>query len=296
MVQYCASNREEKNRKTQATSASDATLIKMANLSEPSIQWEQLKGAYGSAREVGELLGLIESGENVWGDLIREVLHQSSLYEATAPVVSWVIAILKQGRLASRSASVRKAVRPYHEPSQKAWAFVFLAGAAHAVHQGEKNVAEPGYRLRIAAVVEALRAGSVPYEKGLSDREPEVRIASAAILKTVAADRAAAFASVVKCYEGETEIEVRVAMLSALNALAPEGELWNDRLLAICNAASSDLEKFYSAAYLKLRRGPATPEDISNRLPKLHAKLAEPEYPVELTSLEDPDELLALLP
>ena len=29
----------------------------------------QLKGAYGSAEELGGLLSLIESGEDVWGDL-----------------------------------------------------------------------------------------------------------------------------------------------------------------------------------------------------------------------------------
>ena len=166
-----------------------------------SIAWGVLEGAYGSAEEVGVLLDLIESGEDVWGDLVGQVLHQGSVYSATAPAISVVIGFLERGTLSKR-------------PSQRTWAFVFLSAAASSATESAK--ATP----LASEVFEALREGCELYDVGLTDQEVEVRLASAAIWKTAADDRAHAFASVAKRYEHETESDVRVTMLSALNDLA----------------------------------------------------------------------------
>jgi hypothetical protein len=84
---------------------------------------------------------------------------------------------------------------------------------------------------------------------------------------------------------------VRVTMLSALDALAETGALWNDRLLSRLNSAASDREKFYAAAYLARRLGRSTPEGIANRMAQFYANLPEAGYIVELTNLEEPDDL-----
>jgi hypothetical protein len=76
---------------------------------------------------------------------------------------------------------------------------------------------------------------------------------------------------------------VRVTMLSALDALAETGALWNDRLLSRLNSAASDREKFYAAAYLARRLGRSTPEGIANRMAQFYANLPEAGYIVELT-------------
>jgi len=131
------------------------------------VAWSQLKGAHGSAAEAGELLSLMEEGEDVWGVLIDEVLHPSNLYEATAPAIAWVIQRLEQGRLANR----------------RAWAFMFLSTAAASAVGLDRNG-------RFAAgVLASLGPAEAPYEKGLADTEVGVRVASVAIWKAVAGDR-----------------------------------------------------------------------------------------------------------
>ena len=125
----------------------------MTHHSNESLAWGALKSAYSSAEEVGELLGLIESGEDVWGDLIGEVLHQGSLYSATAPAISVVIGLLSRGALSKRVASPRRSAGRGQVPSQRVWAFGFLAGAAMSATQTEKGT-------RFASdVLKALRGG-----------------------------------------------------------------------------------------------------------------------------------------
>jgi hypothetical protein len=257
----------------------------MPNRSAESICWGELKCANGSAEEVGELLGLIESGEDVWGDLISEVLHQGSLYSATAPAISTVIGLVERGTLSKRPASASRDAGRGQVPSQRVWAFVFLAGVATSATQTEKGT-------RLAAdVLKALRRGCALYEAGLSDQDVEVRLASAAIWKAVADDRARAFASIAKRYEHETDHDLRVTMLSALNALAGMGVEWLDQLLSILGSVTSVLEEFYAAAYLTIRLGVSTPDDVANRLASSYADLPEAGHPVEVTNLEEPEEL-----
>jgi hypothetical protein len=257
----------------------------MTHHSNESLAWGALKSAYGSAEEVGELLGLIESGEDVWGDLIGEVLHQGSLYSATAPAISVVIGLLSRGALSKRVASPRRSAGRGQVPSQRVWAFGFLAGAAMSATQTEKGT-------RFASdVLKALRGGCALYDAGLTDQEVEVRLASAAIWKSVADDRALAFASIEKRYEHETDCNARVAMLSALNALAGTGGEWLDRLWSILGCATSVLEQFYAAAYLAIRLRVSTPDDVANQLAKSYADLPEAGHPVEVTNIEEPEEL-----
>jgi hypothetical protein len=258
--------------------------------SEKSVPWGRLEGAYGSAAEVGELLSLIESGEDVWSDLINEVLHQRSLYDATAPAISWVVRFLGRGGLAEGPQPARGTARRMQTVSQKTWAFSFLSAAAASATQSRGCSPE-----RASDALTALREGASLYEAGLTDRDAGVRLASAAIWKAVATgrvDRTRACASIADQYERETESEVRVTMLSALDTLAEDGTRWRDRLLSILKSAASDGERFYAAAYLASRLGRSTPGPIAGQLAQSYAGLEEAGYPVELTNLEEPDDLL----
>jgi len=102
---------------------------------------------------------------------------------------------------------------------------------------------------------------------------------------------APAFASIARHRRREAASEVRIVMLSALNALAEDGGKWSDRLRSILKTASSDREKFYAAAYLARLLGPSTPKGIAHPLAELFADLPEGEYPVEVTNLEEPEDL-----
>jgi hypothetical protein len=262
----------------------------MADRSGESVDWGRLTSARGSAEEVGELIGLIESGEDVWGDLIGEVLHQVSLYDATAPAVSWAVGFLRRGDLTQPSVPARRSAGRKPALSQKTWAFIFLSGAAAAATQTVRSNPQLA-----SHVLDALREGTALYEKTLADPEVVVRLASAAILKAVATsrtDRALAFGWISECYERETESEARVAMLSALDALAEPGKQWPDRLLSILNSTTSDRERFYASAYLARRLGHATPEGVADRIAQSYASLSDADYVVELTNLEEPDELI----
>ena len=50
-----------------------------------------LNGVAERAGDVGELLAQLGAGKDVWGDLFGRVLHQGTLYEATPPVLSWIL-------------------------------------------------------------------------------------------------------------------------------------------------------------------------------------------------------------
>jgi hypothetical protein len=250
-----------------------------------SVDWDRLTGAYGSAEEVGELLALIESGEDVWGDLFSHVLHQGSLFEATIPAIDWVILALEQNRLVGHSAPIGRSADANKGLSQRAWAFVFLSAAAGSATQ----FPQPG---SVAAdVLSALRQGTTLYRKGLADAETQVRVASAAILKLVAVDRARALTAINRQYKIEVDSEARVTLLSAMNALAKDAGRWSDRLMSILDSAASNREKFYAAGYLTRRLGKLTPASVGIQMAELFAGLPEAVYLVELTNVEEPDKL-----
>jgi hypothetical protein len=255
----------------------------MPDHSDGSVAWGKLQGAYGSAEGVGVSLDLIESGEDVWDDLFGEALHQGSVYTATAPAISVLIGFLERGILSKQPAPHWAAERVHL--SQRAWAFLFLSIALTAAIQTAK-----GTRI-LSDVLNALRRGCALYKAGITDQEAAVRLASVAVWKKVPEDRTLAFASIAKRYEQETEYEVRVAMLSALNELAETRGGWPDRLLQIAGSATSVPEKFYAAAYLTLRLGASAPEDVANQLAKSYADLPEAQVPAEAANLEEPDDL-----
>ena len=228
-------------------------------------------------------LDLIESGEDAWGDLYGEALHQGSVYSATAPAISVLIGFLERGVLSKQPAPHWAAER--FQLSQRAWAFLFLSAAITSASQTAK-----GTRI-FSDVLDALRRGCALYEAGITDQEAAVRLASAAVWKKVPQDRTLAFASIAKRYEQETEYEVRVAMLSALNELAETRGRWPDRLLQIVGSAASVPEKFYAAAYLAIRLGESTPDDVANQLAKSYADLPDAQVPAEAANLEEPEDL-----
>jgi hypothetical protein len=254
----------------------------MANKGKAPVTWGQFEGAYGGAGEVGELLSLIESGENVWGDLINEVLHQGSLYGATAPVVSRIVKGLKEGQFADLSVPARKDIRTGSLLSQKAEAFIFLSAAAASATRAAKSSPR-----QARSVLAALRLGIALYKKGLTEREGAVRLASATTWKAVATNRPVAFTAIVRAYDRETDSELRLVTLSALNSLAETRKQWTDRLSSILNSTSPVREKFYAAAYLIARLRNSASEDIANQMAHLYLEIPKDEcrYPVEVTNL-----------
>ena len=244
------------------------------------MDWNNLRCASGSAAEVGVLLDCIEAGEDVWSDLIGEVLHQGSMFDSTPPAVSWVIRFLLGGGLPARTPPARKS----RTPSQHAWAFVFLAGAAGAAGFDRTNPLAN-------AVRQALREGIPLFERGLADAEIGVRLASSAIWKVAAADAAAAFSAIFGHYASEPNAEVRVAMLSALDALSTGNREWPERLLSIQEASGSPREKFYAAAFYIRQIGAGAPSEVAAQMAELYATLPEEAYPIELTGVEEPDEI-----
>jgi hypothetical protein len=135
------------------------------------VAWDQLSCASGnSSWEVGELLQLVLTDEDVWGDLVGLVLHQRTLWEATVPVAAWMVEALQTERLGNRMIPVRNpsSGRRY-VASERALALVLLSNVAEVA----RDAIRPGSRLRTATiaalVLEALRPGIPLYKAGAED-------------------------------------------------------------------------------------------------------------------------------
>jgi hypothetical protein len=161
-----------------------------------NVAWRQLRDAYGSAEEVGELLNQIAAGDDAWGELYNRVLHQGTLYEATVPVASWLVHALQAGTIGKRMIAVGRNFGTDEVLSESTLAFGLLSAMAESARdainqtgchkssgQTKENYASIG-----VGVLEALRPGIRLYERGLADPEEDVREASAALIEAVAID------------------------------------------------------------------------------------------------------------
>ena len=263
------------------------------------VVWSRLRDAYGGADEVGEILSQLGRGEDAWGELYNRVLHQGTIYEATAPVAAWLIDALTTGKLGARMIPVGKPFGSDQTLSERTLAMGLLSGLASSavkatVATEQSHVSSGQTRERYAAigtqVLEALRSGIPLFEGALADDQREIRLTSAAILKAVALDRQAKFVAVRKHYDKEPDCEVRVALLSALNRLSEADRTWFDYLVSILDRPCSGHEKFYALAYLIQRFGAGVPERFSDQFGELFATLPEPGTldTGMLSDLEDP--------
>ena len=77
------------------------------------IDWHRLRDAYGNAGESGEILAQISAGGDAWEELFSRVLHQGTLYQASAPVAKDTLTekIPAYSLLVTRSAERRVALR-----------------------------------------------------------------------------------------------------------------------------------------------------------------------------------------
>jgi hypothetical protein len=168
------------------------------NQSMANVAWGQLRGAYGSAAEVGSLLEQIALGENVWGELIQIVLHQGTLYEATIPVAAWLVHALQVGKIGVRLIPVGRTFGTDEVINERVLAFSLLseiAGSARSASQDPATYSASSgrtpkeYASIAIRVLDALRVGIPLFQAGIADDLLEVRLASAAILKAAATDR-----------------------------------------------------------------------------------------------------------
>src|SRR5438309_11111705 len=111
----------------------------MADWANTNIAWNQLHDAYGSAGDIGELLARLGAGKDVWGDLIGRVLHQGTLYEATPPVLSWILHAIESGKLAGRPFAVGKPFGTTEVLSGGSLAFSFMSVAAASAAAALEN-------------------------------------------------------------------------------------------------------------------------------------------------------------
>jgi hypothetical protein len=168
------------------------------NQSMANVAWGQLRDAYGSAEEVGSLLGQIALGEDVWGELIQRVLHQGTLYEATIPVAAWLVHALQVGKIGVRLIPVGRTFGRDEVINERVLAFSLLsemAGSARsasrdpATYSASSGRTPKEYASIAIGVLDALRVGIPLFQAGIADDLSEVRLASAAILKAAATDR-----------------------------------------------------------------------------------------------------------
>jgi hypothetical protein len=160
----------------------------MADSWSSKVAWKQLHCAYGDSRVVGELLQEVLAGEDVWGDLFGQVLHQETIYEATVAVAAWMVEALREGRLGER-------LIPLHNPStgeqimvrERALVFGLLSGMAESAHEAVSSRSTPQQYAAIAALVlEVLRPGIPQFEAGVEDPDDQISEASSTLLKALA--------------------------------------------------------------------------------------------------------------
>jgi hypothetical protein len=152
------------------------------------VAWEQLQSAFGDSRVVGELLQEVLAGEDVWGDLFGQVLHQGTIYEASVAVAAWVVEALRGGRLGER-------LIPLHNPStgeqikvrERALVFGLLAGMAESANEAlNSGMARKRYASIAALVLEVLRPGLPLFEASVEDLDDEIGEASSTLLAALA--------------------------------------------------------------------------------------------------------------
>jgi hypothetical protein len=161
----------------------------MADSWSSKVAWEQIQSAFGDSRVVRELLQEVLAGEDVWGDLFGQVLHQGTIYEATVVVAAWMVEALQGGRLGER-------LIPLHNPStgekimvsERALVFGLLSGMAQSAHEAlNSGRTRKRYASIAALVLEALRPGIPLYEAGVENLDDEMSKASSTLLAALAA-------------------------------------------------------------------------------------------------------------
>jgi hypothetical protein len=160
----------------------------MADSWSSKLAWEQLQSASGDSRAVGELLQEVLAGEDVWGDLFGQVLHQGTIYEATVAVADWMVEALREGTLGER-------LIPLHNPStgeqmmvrEKALVFGLLSGMAESANEAlSSGMTRKRYASIATLVLEVLRPGIPLFEAGVEDLDDEISQAISTLLAALA--------------------------------------------------------------------------------------------------------------
>lgn len=128
-----------------------------------TVDWENLRHAYGSAHDVPQLLYELTSPDsdvrdNAWGELYGNLWHQGTIYEATSYAVPFLLQLLQAPSV-----------------SQKELILVYLGDLASASSNGQNNE-------YLALTRAAVDQGYALYLDFITDEHPLVRAAAAYVL------------------------------------------------------------------------------------------------------------------
>ena len=203
------------------------------------VPWKRLRHAYGGAKDVPDLLRALASPDaetrgRALSTLYGNILHQGTVYEATAHAVPFLIALADNPAVGDREALL-------------AYLGCLALGTSYLdVHQHMSMFAnerqKPGFeeRLRrelshVRAAREAVRAGGPSYAGLLRDAGGAVRAGAAHLLGHFEEDAARNSAWIREAAGGEADENVRAAYVLSVGLLATsceEAALWLDGVLA----------------------------------------------------------------
>lgn len=228
------------------------------------IDWENLRAAPGSAREVPLLLRQLASpdldvAQNAFEQLENLIHHQFTVYEATLYTVPFLIELLKaesvhaKGNLLellySISLSRHKDIRP-----------PFITAPV-------RNTVDDILHERI---YEAVRAGLSDYLPFLRDKSPQSRITAAKLLALFEEDAESLAPLLRSLLENESNIEVKIDLVQSLGRLLKRDQnLWKREnngyksLFAdLVTTAGNNLVRFRAACTLAMLEETETSGDV----------------------------------
>ncbi|THV24253.1 HEAT repeat domain-containing protein [Glycomyces paridis] len=189
------------------------------------LDWAGLDHAYGPAGDVPEWLRQMRSPDpearsRAFGDLYNQVLHQGSVYEATAAVVPFVAAVADAPDTPDRGSTV---------------AYLAAIGDS-AIEQCEgKWTSEPS-----VAAMAALRERAERFAAWSTDPDPRVRRAAAPALAWCFADAEKAATQIRARLEAEADALTQVALVGAAAALALREHAVHEAVVAGLGALAED--------------------------------------------------------
>lgn len=234
------------------------------------IDWSKLSHAYGEATDVpGQLRGLVsedkEERSQAFGELCGGILHQGTIYEATAFVVPFLIELLKSTDLLDKNEILILLAQiacgtSYHDVHQHAR--IFREKAKTEEWQGK--IREELVWVENAKA--AVQAEEPLYLELLSEPDSSIREASAYVLARLPQRSALVAEAIWKRFLMESAMPVKVSLVLSLGIRAPSNEM--GRLMELF-AAASDKSIVLAAAISVVNLAPAeAPQNVIEFLVK----------------------------
>jgi hypothetical protein len=217
------------------------------------INWSHLEHAYGSARDVPDLLRALTSGDSeidVFERLFTALYHQGSVYSATPKVIPFLLQLLGEGRHSS------------------------LIHFLEAVSESAGEEACCGEEVA-DEIQEELGKGMPVFAKLAGSGAPEERAAAARILGRLSGRAQEAATAVRARLAEEREPEVRAALAEAISRLGGEYTPAD---------GATPLERFRSACAVARRKGRECDDETIAEIAR-HWKIVAPEVEVDAETM-----------